>query len=56
MTVQVGNGILDNVLLDGRLGVNLIIEEKRVRLEMKNPQPAPFRLMIAEKIVVGQWR
>ena len=52
LTVQVGNGTLENVLLDGGSGVNLITEEERNRLGLKDPQPAPFRLRMADQTVV----
>lgn len=52
LTVQIGSGTLDNVLLDGGSGVNLITEEERKRLGLKNPQSAPFRLRMADQTVV----
>jgi hypothetical protein len=51
LTVQMGNGTLDNVFLDNGSGVNLITEEKQRRLGLKDRQPTPFRLRMVDQTV-----
>jgi hypothetical protein len=43
---------LENVLLDGRSRVNLIIEEERIRLGMQIKFPALHRLHMVDQAIV----
>jgi hypothetical protein len=52
IAIQVGKETLENVLLDRGSGVNLITEEERIRLGMQTPLPAPYRLRMADQVVV----
>jgi hypothetical protein len=52
IAVQVGKETLENVLLDGGSGVNLITEEERIRLGLPTPLPVPYRLRMADQAIV----
>jgi hypothetical protein len=47
--VQVRKNTIDDVLLDGRSKVNIIIEQLRVKLGLLKPNPAPYNLQIANQ-------
>ena len=47
ISICIGKNIVDDVLLDGGLEVNVIIEEERRRLGLLKPSPAPFNLKMA---------
>ncbi len=42
--IQVGKNIVDNVLLDGRTSVNIIIKNLITKLGLPKPRPAPYHL------------
>lgn len=44
LSVQIGMGTLDDVLLDGGLGVNIITKDVRVQLGLRTPKPPPYWL------------
>jgi hypothetical protein len=48
--VQVGKNKIDDVLLDGGSGVNIIIEQLRARLGLLKPKPTPYNLWMANQI------
>jgi hypothetical protein len=45
--VQIGNNIIEDVLLDGGFGINIIIKQLRLRLGLPRPKPAPYNLKMA---------
>ena len=47
ISIYIGKNVVDDVLLDGGLGVNIITEEERYRLGLPKPSPAPFNLKMA---------
>ena len=47
ISISIGKNIVDDVLLDGGLGVNVITEEERRKLRLPKPSPAPFNLKMA---------
>ena len=47
ISIYIGKNIVDDVLLDGGSGVNIITEEERCRLGLPKPSPAPFNLKMA---------
>jgi hypothetical protein len=42
IAVQVGKNTFENLLLDGRFRMKLIIEEERIRLRIQTPSLAPY--------------
>ena len=44
ISISISRNIVDDVLLDGGSGVNVITEEERRRLELPKPSLAPFNL------------
>ena len=47
ISVSISKNIVDNVLLDGGSGVNVITKDERWRLGLSKPSPAPFNLKMA---------
>ena len=47
ISICIGKNIVDDVLLDGGSGVNVITEEEHRRLGLPKPSPAPFNLKMA---------
>ena len=47
ISICIGKNVVDDVLLDGGSGVNVITEEERRRLGLLKPSPAPFNLKMA---------
>ena len=47
ISISIGKNIVDDVLLDGGSGVNIITEEERRKLGLPKPSPAPFNLKMA---------
>jgi hypothetical protein len=52
LPVTIGNGTLQNVLLDGAFGINMIKEEEQLWLGLPTLQTAPYRLRMADQPVV----
>ena len=51
ISICIGKNIVDDVLLDGGSGVNVITEEERCRLGLPKPSPAPFNLKMANRTI-----
>ena len=51
LSICIGKNIVDDVLLDGGSGVNVITEEEHRRLGLPEPTPAPFNLKMANGII-----
>ncbi len=47
--VQIGKNKIEDVLLNGGFGVNIIIEQLELRLGLPNPKLAPYNLKIANQ-------
>jgi hypothetical protein len=47
--VQIDINTIDDVFLDGGLGVNIIIEQLKTRLGLPKPKPAPYNLRMADQ-------
>ena len=47
ISISIGKNIVDDVLLDGGSGVNVITEEERCKLGLPKPSPTPFNLKMA---------
>ena len=47
ISICIGKNIVDDVLLDGGLGVKVITEEECHRLGLPKPSPAPYNLKMA---------
>jgi hypothetical protein len=45
--IQIGKNKIEDVLLDGGFGVNIIIEQLRLRLRLPNPKLTPYNLRMA---------
>jgi hypothetical protein len=45
--VQVGKNIVENVLLDRRASVNIIIKNFRTKLNLPKPRPTPCHLKMS---------
>ena len=50
--LQIGRNLVDNVLLDGGSGVNIMSEDLRRRLDLPKSNPAPYNLRMADSSVV----
>jgi hypothetical protein len=48
IVVHVGKNMVDNILLDGRLGINAIIDGLRWKLRLSPPQLIPFNLQMVD--------
>jgi hypothetical protein len=40
---------IDDILLDGRLGVNIIKEKLKTKLGLPKPKPTPYNLILADQ-------
>jgi hypothetical protein len=49
--VQVGKNFIEDVLLDGGFGVNIMMEKLRVQLGLSKPKPAPYNLRMADQTI-----
>jgi len=49
MQVHVGKNIIDNVLIDGRSRVNIVIVNLGVQLGLSKSNPTPYNLRMANK-------
>jgi hypothetical protein len=45
--VQIGKNMIEQVLLDGNYGINIIIEQLRLRLGLPKLKLAPYNLKMA---------
>ncbi len=48
--VQIGKNIIEDVLLDGGFGVNIITEQLKLRLGLPKLEPTPYNLRMANQI------
>jgi hypothetical protein len=46
--VHVGKNLVEDVLLDGGLGVNIITKDLRKKLGLSIPKPAPYTLRMVD--------
>ena len=51
ISICIRKNVVDDVLLDGGSGVNVITEEVRRRLGLPKPSPAPFNLKMANETI-----
>jgi hypothetical protein len=49
--VQVGKNFIEDVLLDGGFGVNIITEKRRVQLGLSKPKLAPYNLHMVDQTI-----
>jgi hypothetical protein len=49
--VQVGRNFIDDVLIDGGFGINIIIENLKVQLGLSKPNPTPYNLHMANQTI-----
>ena len=49
--VQVGKNFIEDVLLDGGSGVNIIIENLRVQLGLSKPKLAPYYMCMVNQTI-----
>jgi len=49
--VQIGNNFIEDVLLDGGFGINIITEKLRVQLGLSKPKLAPYNLLMANQTI-----
>jgi len=47
--VQIGKNTLEDVLLDGGSGINIIIEQLRLKLGLPKPKPPPYNIRMADQ-------
>jgi hypothetical protein len=45
--VHIGKNTIEDVLLDGGFGINILIEQLRLRFELPKPKHAPYNLRMA---------
>jgi hypothetical protein len=50
--VKVGKFFIDNVLIDGGFGVNIIIQNLKVQLSLSKPNPSPYNLLMENQTIV----
>ncbi len=50
--VQIGKNFIEDVLVHGGFGVNIIIEKLRVWLGLSKPNLAPYNLHMANQTIV----
>jgi len=49
--VYIGKNIIEDVLLDGDFGVNILIERLRLGLGLLKPKPTPYNLRMANQTI-----
>ncbi len=49
--VQVGKNFIEDVLLDGGFGINIIMEKLRLQLGLSKPKPTPYNLHMANQTI-----
>ncbi len=47
--VQIGKNTIEDVLLDGGFGVNIITKQLRLRLGLPKPKPTPYNLKVLDQ-------
>jgi hypothetical protein len=47
--VQIGKNIIEDVLLDGGFGINIITKQMRLRLGLLKPKPTPYNMRMADQ-------
>jgi hypothetical protein len=47
--VHIGKNIIEDVLLDGGSGINIIIEQLKLKLGFPKPKLAPYNLKMADQ-------
>jgi hypothetical protein len=47
--VQIGKNTIEDVLLDGGFGINIITKQLRLRLGLPKPKPTPYNLRMANQ-------
>ncbi len=50
--VHVRRNNIDDVLLDGGLGINIIIEQQIIRLGLHKPKPTPYNLQMENYTII----
>jgi hypothetical protein len=50
--LQIGKNIIDDVLLDGRSCVKILIEQLKFRLGLYKPKPTPYSLKMADQTTI----
>jgi hypothetical protein len=53
--VQIGKNTIEDVLLDGGSGVNIITKQLRLKLGLPKPKPAPYNLTMVDETTTNQW-
>lgn len=49
--IQVGKIFIDDVLIDGGFGINIITENLKVQLGLSKPNPTPYNLRMANQTI-----
>ncbi len=47
--VQIGKNTIEDALLDGGIGINIIIEQLRLKLGLPKPKPTPYNLRMVDQ-------
>jgi hypothetical protein len=50
--IQVGKNFIEDMLLDGGFGVNIITKKLRIQLGLSKPKPTPYNLRMANQTIV----
>jgi hypothetical protein len=50
--VHIGKNTIEDVLLDGGCGVNIIIEQLKLKLELPKPKLAPYNLKMVDQTTI----
>jgi hypothetical protein len=48
--VLIGKNTIDDVLLDGGFGINIVTKQLRLRLGLPKPKPTPYNLRMVDQI------
>ncbi len=48
--VQIGKSTIEDVVLDGGSGVNIITQQLRLKLGLPKPKPPPYNLRMVDQI------
>jgi hypothetical protein len=49
--IQIGKNFIEDVLLDGGFGINIIMEKLKVQLGLSKPKSAPYNLHMANQTI-----